>query len=161
MCAAVTHIEREMIAGMNAGKTVHELMRDITLPDNGRIGEFHGKTSWIVRAIWEENAGWFHYADGTTGLYGVPRTAVDADLAEFAGTAALVARAQSHVDAGRPLEAMHLVDIALAGEAGDPAALGVRKAALEYLAAGAGSNLSETMWLKAEIADADAQLVVA
>lgn len=158
MRAAVTHIERETIAGMNAGKTVHELMRTITLPEDGQIGEFHGKASWVVRAIWDENAGWFHYADGTTGLYGVPRTAVDADLAALAGTAALVNRARTYVDAGRPLEALHLIDIALAGEPADAAALGVRKSALEILAAGAGSNLSETMWLKAEIADTDARL---
>jgi alkyl sulfatase BDS1-like metallo-beta-lactamase superfamily hydrolase len=158
MRAAVTHIERETIAGMNAGKTVHELMRTITLPEDGQIGEFHGKASWVVRAIWDENAGWFHYADGTTGLYGVPRTAVDADLAALAGTAALVNRARTYVDAGRPLEALHLIDIALAGEPADPASLGVRKSALEILAAGAGSNLSETMWLKAEIADTDARL---
>jgi len=159
MRAAVTHIERETIAGMNAGKTVHQLMQDITLPADGQIGEFHGKTSWVVRAIWEENAGWFHYEDGTTGLYGVPRTAVDADLAELAGASALVARAKAHVAAGKPLEALHLVDIALSAEPADANALRVKKAALECLAAtSAGSNLSETMWLKAEIADADARI---
>ncbi|SFO35044.1 MBL fold metallo-hydrolase [Sphingomonas sp. OK281] len=159
MRAAVTHIERETIAGMNAGKTVHQLMREITLPTDGQIGEFHGKASWVVRAIWEENAGWFHYADGTTGLYGVPRSTVDADLAELAGPSALVARAKAHVAAGQPLEALHLVDIALSAEPADADALRVKKAALERLAAtSAGSNLSETMWLKAEIADADARL---
>jgi len=159
MRAAVTHIERETIAGMNAGKSVHELMREIRLPDDGQIGEFHGKTSWVVRAIWEENAGWFHYAEGTTGLYGVPRSAIDLDLAELAGAAPLIARARAHAESGRPLEALHLVDIALAAEPANADGLAVRKAALERLAADAGgSNLSETMWLKAEIADADAKL---
>jgi alkyl sulfatase BDS1-like metallo-beta-lactamase superfamily hydrolase len=159
MHAAVTHIERETIAGMNAGRTVHELMREITLPDDGQIGEFHGKTSWVVRAIWEENAGWFHYADGTTELFASPRSSVDADLAELAGTAALTDRAGAHVAAGKPLEALHLVDIALSATPADADALTVRKAALEALAAASsGKNLSETMWLKAEIADADAKL---
>ncbi|CAN5414591.1 hypothetical protein BH10PSE14_BH10PSE14_02990 [soil metagenome] len=159
MRAAVTHIERETIAGMNAGKTVHELMREITLPEDGQIGEFHGKTSWVVRAIWEENAGWFHYADGTTELFASPRSSVDADLAELAGGAALTERAQAHVVAGKPLEALHLVDIALSALPTDADALTVRKAALEALtAASSGKNLSETMWLKAEIADADAKL---
>jgi len=38
-------------------------------------------------------------------------------------------------------------------------ALTVRKAALEYLAAAApGTNLSQTMWLKVEIADAESRL---
>jgi alkyl sulfatase BDS1-like metallo-beta-lactamase superfamily hydrolase len=159
MRAAVTHIERETIAGMNAGKTVHELMREITLPDDGQIGEFHGKTSWVVRAIWEENAGWFHYADGTTELFASPRSSVNADLADLAGIAALTDRARAHVAAGRPLEALHLVDIALSGAPTDADALNVRKAALEALAAASpGTNLSETMWLKAEIAGTDVKL---
>jgi alkyl sulfatase BDS1-like metallo-beta-lactamase superfamily hydrolase len=159
MRAAVTHIERETIAGMNAGKTVHELMREIALPDDGQIGEFHGKTSWVVRAIWEENAGWFHYADGTTELFASPRSSVNADLADLAGSAALTDRARNHVAAGRPLEALHLVDIALSGAPTDADALNVRKAALEALAAASpGTNLSETMWLKAEIAGTDAKL---
>lgn len=159
MEAAVTYIEREVIAGMNAGKTVHELMREIVMPAAIRIGEFHGKALWVVRSIWEENAGWFHYADGTTALYGVPRSAVDADLAELAGIDPLIARAKAHLDAGRALEALHLVDVALAGTEHGGAALLVRKAALERLAdAAVTQNLSETMWLKAEIAATEARL---
>src|SRR5690606_18857865 len=61
MHAAVSYIERETIAGMNAGKTVQELMHEIRLPEHLKIDEFHGKVSWVVRAIWEENAGWFHF----------------------------------------------------------------------------------------------------
>jgi alkyl sulfatase BDS1-like metallo-beta-lactamase superfamily hydrolase len=159
MRAAVTHIERETIAGMNAGKTVQELMRDIRLPEDGQIGEFHGKTSWVVRAIWEENAGWFHYSEGTNGLYHVPRSAIDADLAELAGVEPLTTLARTRIAESKPLEALHLLDIALAGTPASPEALAAKKAALEQLAAASsGSNLSETMWLKAEIADADAQL---
>lgn len=86
--AAVSWIERQTIAGMNAGKDVHTLMREIVLPQELKIGEFHGKTPWVVRAIWEENGGWFHY-DSTTSLYGVPRSSVDTDLAELAGGAGL------------------------------------------------------------------------
>ena len=160
MHAAVSYLERETIAGMNAGKTVQELMQTIVLPDALKIGEFHGKTSWVVRAIWEENAGWFHYEDGTTALFGSPRSAVDTDLVELAGGAApLATRAKAHSEAGRPLEALHLVEIALAAEPANADALTVRKAALEQLAAASsGSNLSETMWLKAEIADVDSRL---
>jgi alkyl sulfatase BDS1-like metallo-beta-lactamase superfamily hydrolase len=158
MHAAVSYLETETIAGMNAGKTVHELMQTIRLPEHLTIGEFHGKTSWVVRAIWEENAGWFHYEDGTPGLFGSPRSSVDNDLAELAGVAALTHRALGYV-AEKPLEALHLTEIALAAEPANADALTVRKAALEVLAAKApGTNLSETMWLKAEIADADKRL---
>jgi hypothetical protein len=48
---------------------------------------------------------------------------------------------------------VHLTDISLAGEPDSAAALRVRKAAHEaLLAASGGSNLSETMWLRSEIA---------
>lgn len=160
MHAAVSYLERETIAGMNAGRTVQDLMREVALPADLKIGEFHGKTSWVVRAIWEENGGWFHYADGTTALYGVPRGAVSADLVELAGGAgAIVARAHVHVAADRPLEALHLLDIALGVAPDHAAGLSVRKAALEQLlAASGGTNLSETMWLKAEIAEVEKRL---
>lgn len=153
MHAAVSYLERETIAGMNAGKTVQDLMRDIQLPEELRIGEFHGKTSWVVRAIWEENAGWFHY-DSTTSLYGVPRSCVDGDLAELAGGASRLAeRAGAYLDEGKALQALHLLDVALGAEPDNRDALTVKKGALEQLLkASGGANLSETMWLKSEIA---------
>ncbi len=160
MHAAVSYIERETIAGMNAGKTVHELMREIKLPGDLTIGEFHGKTAWVVRAIWEENAGWFHFEDSTTGLYGVPHSSVNADLFELAGGAApLAQRAREKLAEDKPLEALHLLDIALAVDAKHAGALTVKKDALTtLLAKSGGNNLSETMWLKAEIAGVEAGL---
>jgi glyoxylase-like metal-dependent hydrolase (beta-lactamase superfamily II) len=157
MHAAVSHIRDATIAGMNQGRTVHELMRDVILPEHLRIGEYHGKVSWAVRAIWEELSGWFHY-DSTTSLYGVPRGSVDADLAELAGGAgALAARAEARLDAGEPLQAMHLLDVALGAEPGNGPALGVKKRTLERLLADAsGDNLSEVMWLRSEIAGVEA-----
>jgi alkyl sulfatase BDS1-like metallo-beta-lactamase superfamily hydrolase len=159
MYDAVSHVRDETIKGMNAGKDVHTLMREISLPEHLRIGEFHGKVSWAVRAIWEENSGWFHY-DSTTSLYGVPRSAVNADLAELAGGASrLAGRARAHLQAGRPLEAIHLLDIALGAEPGNRDALAVSRDAHKLLLErSGGTNLSETMWLKAEIAIAEAGL---
>jgi len=159
MHAAVSYVNEAVIAGMNAGKDVYTLMREIKLPDELKIGEFHGKVSWAVRAIWEEYSGWFHY-DSTTSLYGVPRSSVDADLVELAGGAgALAARARKKLDDGRPLEALHLLDIALGAERTNPDALAVKKDALQVLLRDSGGqNLSETMWLKSEIAAAEAAL---
>ncbi|MDB6103442.1 MAG: fold metallo-hydrolase [Gammaproteobacteria bacterium] len=159
MRAAVSYVNEAVIAGMNAGKNVHTLMREIKLPDELKIGEFHGKVSWAVRAIWEEYSGWFHY-DSTTSLYGVPRSSVDADLVELAGGAGvLAARARIKLGEGRPLEALHLLDIALGAERTNPDALAVKKDALQVLLReSGGQNLSETMWLKSEIAAAEAAL---
>jgi alkyl sulfatase BDS1-like metallo-beta-lactamase superfamily hydrolase len=157
--AAVSFVNEATIAGMNAGKDVHTLMREIKLPENLKIGEFHGKVSWAVRAIWEEYSGWFHY-DSTTALYGVPRSSVHADLAELAGgAAALARRARQKVNDGRPLEALHLLDIALDAEPSSADALAVKKDALQVLLReSGGTNLSETMWLKSEIAATEAAL---
>lgn len=158
--AAVSHVRDYTLDGMNAGKDVHTLMREFAWPEGLAIGEFHGKGSWAVKSVWREYAGWLHYEDGTTALYGVPRSSVDADLVELAGGAAKLAeRAQAKLDAGAALEAVHLTDIALNAEPGDVAALTVRKDAHEaLLAASGGRNLSETMWLRSEIAAMDAKL---
>ncbi|HSW12001.1 MAG TPA: MBL fold metallo-hydrolase [Solimonas sp.] len=157
--AAVSYVNEAVIAGMNAGKDVHTLMREIRLPEALRIGEFHGKLTWAVRSIWEEYSGWFHY-DSTTSLYGLPRSSVNADLVELAGgAAALVARAAQRLVEGRPLEAMHLLDIALGAKPAQGDAQRVRKDALQrLLAESGGSNFSEVMWLKSEIAAAEAVL---
>ncbi|MFC0204930.1 MBL fold metallo-hydrolase [Novosphingobium soli] len=158
--AAVSHVRDYTLEGMNAGRDVHTLMREFAWPEGLEIGEFHGKASWAVKSIWREYAGWLHYEDGTTALYGVPRTSVDADLVELAGGAAVLAdRARTKLDAGAPLEAVHLTDIALHAEPDSRAAIEVRKAAHEaLLASSGGKNLSETMWLRAEIAAMDAKL---
>jgi glyoxylase-like metal-dependent hydrolase (beta-lactamase superfamily II) len=152
--AAVSHVRDYTLDGMNAGKDVHTLMREFAWPQGLEIGEFHGKGAWAVKSIWREYSGWLHYEDGTSALYGVPRSSVDADLVDLAGGAARLAeRAQAKLDGGAALEAVHLTDIALNAEPGNVAALAVRKAAHEaLLAASGGSNLSETMWLRSEIA---------
>jgi alkyl sulfatase BDS1-like metallo-beta-lactamase superfamily hydrolase len=159
MQGAVTWVRDYTLDGMKAGKTVHQLMREVKLPAALKIGEFHGKVSWAVKSIWEQYAGWLHYEDGTTALYGVPRSAVNADLVTLAGADALVARAQAHVEAGRPLEAIHLLDIVKGAEPGNKRALAVYKTAHEHLLTASGSsNLSETMWLKSEIAAVEEML---
>ena len=160
MIGAITYVRDYTLDGMNAGKTVHDLMRDVNLPAHLTIGEFHGKIAWAVKTIWDEYSGWFHYEDGTTELYHVPRSAVNADLVELTGGAAVLARrAKVHVDAGRPLEAIHLLDIALGVEPAHSDALVVKKSALEALLQASGTkNLSETMWLKSEIAETAAKI---
>ena len=71
----------------------------------------------------------------------------------------LAMRAQAHVDAGRPLEAIHLLEVALWADTENLDSLSIKKAALnQLLTASSGGNLSETMWLKSEIAAVDAAL---
>jgi alkyl sulfatase BDS1-like metallo-beta-lactamase superfamily hydrolase len=160
MIDAVEWTRNYTLEGMKSGKSVHQLMLEIRLPEQLAIGEFHGKAGWAVKSIWREYAGWFHYEDGTTELYGVPRSSVHGDIAELAGGAGrLAARARQRLDAGEPLEALHLVDIALNADPKERAALEVKRdASAMLLERSGGQNLSETMWLRSEIAECEAAL---
>jgi glyoxylase-like metal-dependent hydrolase (beta-lactamase superfamily II) len=159
MYAAVSYVNEAVIAGMNAHKDVYTLMREIKLPKDLEIGEFHGNVRWAVRAIYHEYSGWFMY-DYTTAMYGVPRSSVDADLVELAGgPQAIAGRARQKLAADQPLEALHLLEVALGAEPANREARTVQKEALQRLLEdGGGSNLSETMWLRSEIAAAEAAL---
>lgn len=149
---AVLYVHDYTIDGMNAGRDVHTLMREVALPEELRVGQAHGKLSWCVRAIWEEYAGWFHY-DATTSLYGVPARSVAADVAELTGGAgALAERAERYLEQGKPLEALYLLDMALHAESGNRRALeGKITAHQQLLESSARENFSEVMWLKSEI----------
>ncbi len=155
---AVMYVHDYTVAGMNEGKDVYTLMREVTLPEDLQVGQAHGKLSWCVRAIWEEYAGWFHY-DATTSLYGVPATAVAADMVELAGADALTARAEEYLARQQPLEALQLLQVVLQAEPTNAPALRAKIVAhQQLLEATGGENFSEVMWLKSEIAAAEALL---
>lgn len=76
---AVQWVHDQTVAGMNAGKTLSEVMADVRLPSDLALSQRHGKVSWAVKSIWEYYATWFHF-DRTSELYGTPQTAVLEDL---------------------------------------------------------------------------------
>jgi glyoxylase-like metal-dependent hydrolase (beta-lactamase superfamily II) len=152
---ATVYLRDRTIDGMNSGSDLWTLMRDITLPEELALPQVHGKVPWIVRAIWEEHVGWFRF-ESTTELYDTPPSSVWPDIVELAGgTAALTERARAHAEQGRALQALHLTDIVLSHAPGDPAALGVKRTALQQLLAESGrENFSEVQWLEQQIKDA-------
>ena len=146
---ATAHLRDRTIDGMNAGSDLWTLMRTVTLPPELALPQVHGKVPWIVRAIWEEHVGWFRY-ESTTELYDTPPSAVWPDIIELAGgTSALADRARTHLEDGRALQALHLTDMVLAHSPGDPAALQIKRRALESLLTNSGrENSSEVQWLE-------------
>jgi len=150
---AVAYVEAAVFDGMNAGKDVYTLMREIQLPESLAVPEVHGKVSWGVRSIWEAYTGWFKLRSSTE-LYAEPANAVYPELAQMAGGAeAVVGRAAARLAAGEPVHALHLVEVALAAEPAHRGALEVRLGALEELQRrGGGVNHYETMWLRHRIA---------
>ncbi len=150
---AVQYVHDRTVEGMNEGKDLRTLMREIQTPPDLTLTEEYGKIAWNVRAIWHEYTGWFDPARGTTELYGVPPANVAPAIVELAGGAEkLAARAQGFVDEQKPLEALHLLDIALAAAPNSPAARTVKQAALTLLLAqSGGKNLWERMWIAAAL----------
>jgi alkyl sulfatase BDS1-like metallo-beta-lactamase superfamily hydrolase len=137
------------VEGMNAGTDVHTLMREIRLPEYFDLGEGYGKTSWNVRAIWENYAGWFHHRS-TTELYDVPPSAIAHDLVAAAGAVVLVDAARFRLGAGEPVAALHLTDIVLAAAPEDAEARAVAADATRVLLE-ASSNFWERAWLTRSI----------
>ncbi|WP_191498066.1 MBL fold metallo-hydrolase [Mycobacterium simulans] len=140
---AIQHIHDQTVAGMNAGKDVWTLMREITLPAEYEVGQGYGRVSWDVRAIWENYSGWFHHRS-TTELYPIAFDAVAADVVELAGADALVERARAHLAAGRPLHAIHLAELVYKDH---PGACQVLRDAHENLLA-ESKNFWESAWLR-------------
>jgi len=150
---AVQWVHDRTVEGMNAGKDLRSLMRDILTPPDLTLTEEYGKLAWNVRAIWHEYTGWFDPARGTTELYGVPPSSVAGALADLAGGAERIAeRAREFVQQGEPVEALHLLDIALAADAASlPARLVKRDALLLLDHQTGGRNLWERRWIASEI----------
>ena len=155
---AVQWVHDRTVEGMNEGKDLRTLMREVRTPPELTLTEEYGKVAWNVRATWHEYTGWFDPARGTTDLYGVPPSSVAPALAELAGGAERLAeRAQTFVTEDQPLEALHILEIALAAQPQCARAREVKRAALRLLdQQTGGKNLWERMWIAAELRDLDA-----
>ncbi|OMC25969.1 MBL fold metallo-hydrolase [Mycobacterium colombiense] len=144
---AIQYVHDQTVAGMNAGKDVRALMREISLPAEYEVGQGYGKVAWDVRAVWENYSGWFHH-ESTTELYPVAFDSVAPDVVELAGADALVERARAHLAADRALQAIHLAELVPADH---PGARAVLREAHEKLLAGS-TNFWESAWLRNQIA---------
>lgn len=142
---AILYVHDAVVAGMNAGKDVFTLMREIKLPAELDVGESYGNLPWSIRGIYEGYAGWFDLNPAT--MYDVPMVDVLPDVVQLAGGADAIAKlAAQRVAAGKYPEALRLTEAALSAEPANPAALKVRLEALEKLRA-ASRNSNERGWL--------------
>jgi alkyl sulfatase BDS1-like metallo-beta-lactamase superfamily hydrolase len=147
---AVQFVHDQTVKGMNDGKDVYRLMREIRLPTDLEVGQGYGKVAWSVRAIWETYAGWFHHRS-TTELYPAPPSGAHVDLVALAGGAeAVVSVARERLQGGDPVLALQLCEAALAADAEHPGALGVSLDAHRVLEA-RSENFWETSWLRRQI----------
>jgi alkyl sulfatase BDS1-like metallo-beta-lactamase superfamily hydrolase len=153
---AIQYVHDEVVKGMNSGKDVFTLMREIELPPSVDLSESFGKVSWSVRGIYDGYAGWFDMNPST--MYELPPSAVYPDLVKLAGGPEPVVRlALDKLEAGKPVEALHLTDVVLAYDGNNRSALEARLKALDYLREHS-ENYIETSYLEYGIKTTKAKL---
>ena len=146
---AVMFVHDRTVEGMNAGRDVTDLMREVVLPPELEVGQGYGTVAWDVRAIWETYAGWFHHRS-TTELYAVRPDAAAVELAALAGADVAVHAASSRLAAGEPVAAIALAEAVLGNEADHESAREVSRQAHTVLLEGA-TNFWERAWLRREL----------
>jgi alkyl sulfatase BDS1-like metallo-beta-lactamase superfamily hydrolase len=153
---AILYVHDAVVKGLNDGKDVFTLMREIKLPENLYVGEGYGKLTWSIRGIYEGYIGWFDMNPAT--MYTAPPSAPYADLVRLAGGPdPVVKRALEVLQTGQPAEALRLTDAALAANPSHHGALEARLKALEYLR-DHSRNSNEQGWLNFSIKETKAQL---
>ena len=153
--AAITYIHDETIKGINAGKDVHTLMREIKLPEKYAIPQYFGKVEWTVRGIWQEYVGWFDENPAT--MYDEPISSVFADLDELAGEDKITKKAEDHLLKKEYSRVLHLTEIVLKVNPRHKHANEVRLDALKGLKSGT-INFIERIWLNFAIRQCEANL---
>ncbi len=156
--AAVSYVHKTTLDGMNSGKDIFTLMREVQLPDELYVGQGYGKVSWGVRTIWETYMGWFK-ADYTSELYPTRPAASYGDLVKAAGRDARLKLGKEALSASDPEKANLFSEALLAADPKDKDAITLAITAHEALIARSGaSNFWETGWLRDRIAKLKAAL---
>jgi glyoxylase-like metal-dependent hydrolase (beta-lactamase superfamily II) len=107
---AVDFVHSATVAGMNAGRSLSELMVEVRLPERLLLSETHGKVSWAVKSIWEYYATWFHF-DRTSELYATPQSAVLGDLAGIIDADAALSLVREKLQRNEPEQALLLLEL--------------------------------------------------
>ncbi|MBI3837315.1 MAG: MBL fold metallo-hydrolase [Planctomycetia bacterium] len=142
---AIQYVHDATVKGMNDGKDVFTLMREVKLPAELDMGETYGKVAWSVRGIYEGYVGWFDRNPAT--MYSASPNVADADLVELAGGAGVVAaKSRAVTQAGDAIRGLRLADAALAREPTHRGALEAKLAALQALQKSTRNGL-EHAWL--------------
>ncbi len=129
IATALEDLVREVVAMMNAGATLDEIVHTVRVPDETLATPYlrplYDEPEFVVRNVWRQFGGWW---DGAASrLKPSPDAHLAAALAELAGGAsALVRRAQAAAADGDLRLACHLVDLAGWAEPDDAAVHGAR-----------------------------------
>jgi alkyl sulfatase BDS1-like metallo-beta-lactamase superfamily hydrolase len=158
---ASTYVYDEIFKGLNAGKDVYQLMREIELPENlAGLSQQHGKVEWTVRETVNQTGGWFAYRY-TSELYPYRSHEIYGDLVAMVGVDKVLAQADKYLAQGRPVQAIQMVEVALEAEPDNQKVLNSQLVVLQALLKNAREShntFSEVAWLQAEIGKVNKKL---
>jgi alkyl sulfatase BDS1-like metallo-beta-lactamase superfamily hydrolase len=149
MRGAVEHIHDQTLAMINEHKSPYEIMRNVSLPPELRVGQGYGKIEWAARTIFEEYTGWFQRRS-TADLYAVDPAEATAALAARLPSEEGVGLARDRLAGGDAPTAIRLAEAVLAnGE--DRSAMQLMLDAHEALLETGDESFWESGWLRAQI----------
>ena len=129
---AIEYVHDATVRGLNEGKDVFTVMREVKLPERFAIDESYGAVRWSVRGIFHGYAGWFDGSPATL-LSESPDVKTRELVALSGGVDEVVSRALELESEGQLVKSLNLADAALASNPDHPGALRVRISVLKEL----------------------------
>ncbi|HSG28526.1 MAG TPA: alkyl sulfatase dimerization domain-containing protein, partial [Candidatus Krumholzibacterium sp.] len=155
---AIRYIHDETIKGINEGKDVHTLMREVQVPEEYGLRPLFGNVAWTVRGIYHENVGWFD--ENPSSMYAEPASSIYSELVEITGPDAILDRAEALSKGGEYVKALHLTDVVLGADSSHKRGNQVRLAALRAIKA-SRYHYIEHIWLDYGIRTCERNLATA
>ena len=112
---AVDYIHTKTVEGINTGKDMYELMKEIVLPKKLSVGEGYGTVEWAIRSIYEGYTGWFRHKS-TTELYAYSPQAIFSDLNNLIDKKEALKRIEDFVVGSEYLKAINLCEIIISSD---------------------------------------------
>ena len=112
---AVNYIHNETVEGINTGKDMYELMKEIVLPKKLSVGEGYGTVEWAIRSIYEGYTGWFRHKS-TTELYAYSPQAIFSDLNNLIDKKEALKRIEEFIAGSEYLKAINLCEIVISSD---------------------------------------------
>ncbi|MDW3648097.1 MAG: MBL fold metallo-hydrolase [Bacteroidia bacterium] len=149
----ILYVHDETVRGMNEGKAVEQLMREIKLPPSLSFGGTYGKIAWSIRGIYEGYSGWFDA--NPSSMYSSGPESVYPDLVEMmGGLNKLNEKIEYYIGEKKYEKALHLADIGLTYDPVHRKTLLLKKEVLSLLLQGS-QNVNEKGWLSFGIREID------
>lgn len=140
---ALRWLRTEVVRRMNAGMSEHEILADMTYPDDlfdqPWMRPTYGAPDYIVRDLYREENGWWD-RNPTTLHPAPPSAAAEAIRSAITDPAAVLTRARDLAEAGETQLALHVIDLLALGSGHEPEVVEARELKAELCRTRAGET---------------------